>query len=1069
MLRRIIAPTFGIKLVLRDRSPATSRRNIAGIPTIVKAEPRHPAPRPHRRDAEGNRRQPFRLRLSRILGKLSALRLSGCGAENSGPAENAGYGRARGHLNRESPRPRCLIVHNEDKKLIYRIEIGSRPGFRDSHAEGILHDIRELGVQSVEEVRFYPVYYLLAPELDVETVRRIAEELLADPVTQEYRIGSRFDAPAGPHWSVEIAYKPGVMDPVEESARKAIRDLGIQQVEGVKTSRRYVLRGVISPSEQDLIIDKVLANKVIERRLEPGDRVFFRKIDYQFRRIEIPLLNATDEELLRISREGQLFLNLAEMRTIRDYFRHLGRNPTDVELETLAQTWSEHCSHKTLKGRIEFNGQVIDNLLRNTVMRVTEELAKPWCLSVFRDNSGVIEFDEEYAVCFKVETHNHPSALEPYGGANTGIGGVIRDPLGTGLGAKPIANTDVFAFAPPDYPRHKLPPGVLHPKRIMRGVVAGVRDYGNRMGIPTVNGAILFDERYLGNPLVYAGNVGIMPKDKVHKEIVVGDYIVLVGGRTGRDGIHGATFSSGELTTESEEISSGAVQIGNPITEKKVVDTLLQARDRGLYRAITDCGAGGLSSAVGELAASTGAEVHLERVPLKYEGLSYTEIWISEAQERMVIFVPPEKLEEALALFASEDVEATVIGRLTGDRRLRLYYQGHQVADLDMEFLHKGLPQVVRKAEWQPRSYPEPDFPEPEDLTPYLHRLLSSWNIASKEWVIRQYDHEVQGGSVLKPLVGRSDDGPSDAAILRPRLDSHRGIILANGINPKYGDIDPYWMAASAIDEAVRQVIAVGGSRERLALLDNFCWGNPDKPDRLGSLVRAAQACYDVAKAYGTPFISGKDSLNNEFAVNGDSIAIPGTLLISAIAVMPDVRKAVSMDLKEAGNLLYVVGLTRPELGGSHYWSLFGFIGNSVPKVDVELAPRLFDALSAATSEGIVRACHDCSEGGLGVALAEMAFAGGLGAEVDLGRIPTAGAIGRNDWILFSESNTRFLVEVRPEDSLRFEARMRGLPHARIGQVTSGDRLRIVGLGGKTVVDENIDALKESWQKPFRW
>ncbi|MDZ7372571.1 MAG: phosphoribosylformylglycinamidine synthase subunit PurL [candidate division KSB1 bacterium] len=953
--------------------------------------------------------------------------------------------------------------------MVHRVEIGIREGFVDPHAVGVEHDIRELGITGVRGVLFYQVYYLLSADLEASGVRRIAEELLADPVTQEYRLGSPFPPPEGDHWSVEIAYRPGVMDPVEESARKAIRDLGIEGVQSVKTARRYVLLGHLTQEEQDLIVDKVLANKIIERRLGPQDRIFYDRIEYQFRLIEVPLLQATDEELIRLSRDGQLFLNLTEMRAIQDYFRRLGRNPTDVELETLAQTWSEHCSHKTLKGKIEFNGQVIDNLLRTTVMRVTEELAKPWCLSVFKDNSGVIEFDDEYAVCFKVETHNHPSALEPYGGANTGIGGVIRDPLGTGLGAKPIANTDVFAFGPPDYPREKLPPGVLHPKRIMRGVVAGVRDYGNRMGIPTVNGAILFDERYIGNPLVYAGNVGIMPKDKVHKQVVSGDLIVLIGGRTGRDGIHGATFSSGALTTESEEISSGAVQIGNPITEKKVVDTLLQARDRGLYRAITDCGAGGLSSAVGELAASTGAEVHLERVPLKYEGLSYTEIWISEAQERMVLFVPPEKLDEALALFASEDVEATVIGRVTSDRRLRLYYQGHRVADLDMDFLHHGLPQIVRKAEWRPVRHPEPDFPDPQDLTPHLHRLLSSWNIASKEWVIRQYDHEVQGGSVLKPLVGRHDDGPSDAAILRPRLDSYRGIILANGINPKYGDIDPYWMAASAIDEAVRQVIAVGGSRERLALLDNFCWGDPDKPDRLGSLVRAAQACYDVAKAYGTPFISGKDSLNNEFAVDGDSIAIPGTLLISALAVMPDVRKAVSMDLKEPGNLLYVVGVTRPELGGSHYWSLWGYVGNSVPKVDLELAPRIFDALSAATAQGLVRACHDCSEGGLGVALAEMAFAGGLGAAVDLRKVPTEGDVHRNDWILFAESNTRFVVEIRPDARDRFERLLRGIPYACIGWVTSEGTLRITGLHGRPVVEENVDALKESWQRPFRW
>ncbi len=952
--------------------------------------------------------------------------------------------------------------------MVYRIEVGTKSGFRDPHAEEVHGAIRELGIPGVESVAFFRVYYLKGT-FDRQAAGRIAYELLIDPVTQEVALDASLGRQGPDTWSVEITYRPGVMDPVEESARKAIGDMGIRGLEAVKTARRYAIRGTIREEDKTLIIDKALANRVIERPIQPGDRIFFEKIEYQFKLVEIPLLNAEDDELVRISREGQLFLNLEEMKAIQRHFKELGRNPTDVELETIAQTWSEHCSHKTLRGLIEYNGQVIDNLLKSTIVRATEELNKPWCLSVFKDNSGVIEFDEHNAVCFKVETHNHPSALEPYGGASTGIGGVIRDPLGTGLGARPIANTDVFAFGPPDYPRNKLPKGVLHPKRIMKGVVAGVRDYGNRMGIPTVNGSIFFDERYVGNPLVYAGNVGLMPKDKVEKQVVVGDAIVVVGGRTGRDGIHGATFSSGELTSESEQISSGAVQIGNPITEKKVVDTLMQARDRGLYRAITDCGAGGLSSAVGELAESTGAEVHLDRVPLKYEGLTYTEIWISEAQERMVIFVPPDKLDEALALFASEDVEATVIGHLTGDRRLRLYYRDHLVGDLDMEFLHHGLPRTVRKATWSAPKHPEPDFPEPEDLGPSLHRILASWNVASKEWVIRQYDHEVQGGSVLKPLVGVHDDGPSDAAILRPRLDSYRGIILANGCNPKYGDIDPYWMAASAIDEAVRQVIAVGGNRERLAILDNFSWGNTDKPDRLGGLVRAAQACYDVAKAYGTPFISGKDSLNNEFQTDSESIAIPGTLLISALAVMPDVRKAVSMDLKRAGNLLYLVGDTKAELGGSHYYALHGAVGNSVPKVDLEHAPRIFDALSAASEQGLVRSCHDLSEGGLGVAAAEMAFAGGLGAEVDLRLVPTSDGITRSDWLLFSESNTRFLVEVEPKNEAPFCEALAGLPFAKIGLVTAEPRIRVTGLNGRLVVDEDIHELKRSWQEPFRW
>ncbi|MDZ7378623.1 MAG: AIR synthase-related protein, partial [candidate division KSB1 bacterium] len=469
-------------------------------------------------------------------------------------------------------------------------------------------------------------------------------------------------------------------------------------------------------------------------------------------------------------------------------------------------------------------------------------------------------------------------------------------------------------------------------------------------------------------------------------------------------------------------------------------------------------------------ARETGAVVDLEHVPLKYQGLTYTEIWISEAQERMVIFVPPEKLAEALALFASEDVDATVIGRLTNDRQLVVRYQGHEVGKLDLEFLHEGLPRPVRDASWEPPTWEEPNFSDPEDLTPYLHQILGAWNVCSKEWVVRQYDHEVQGGSALKPLVGLNNDGPGDASIVRPRLDSYRALVVANGINPKYGLIDPYWMAAAAIDEALRNVVAVGGSLERTALLDNFCWGNPDKPDRLGGLVRAAQACYEVAKTFGTPFISGKDSLNNEYTTEqGETIAIPPTLLISAISVMPDCRKAVSMDLKEPGNLIYLVGMTREELGGSHYFAVRGYVGNGVPKVDALQAKKLYEALAKAIAAGLVRACHDCSEGGLGVAIAEMAFAGGRGATIDLSRVPHDLTVVRNDTLLFAESCSRLLVEVPQKAAEEFGRLLAGLPYAVIGQVQEQPRLEVRGVQGRVVVEAAVADLKESWQAPLRW
>ena len=793
---------------------------------------------------------------------------------------------------------------------------------------------------------------------------------------------------------------------------------------------------------------------------------------------QIPILNANADKLLRISQEGLLSLNLAEMQAIQAYFARLERNPTDVELETIAQTWSEHCVHKTFKSMIEYaekgrEPEMVDGLFKTYIQAATQEIGAEWCVSVFTDNAGIIEFDDKYNIVFKVETHNHPSAIEPYGGAGTGIGGVIRDSLGTGLGAKPILNTDVFCFGLPDLSYDELPKGALHPKRIFKGVVAGVRDYGNRMGIPTANGAILFDPRYTGNPLVYCGNVGLIPKDRCDKTVEPGDLIIAIGGRTGRDGIHGATFSSLELDDTSESLGS-VVQIGNPIMEKKIVDALMQARDRQLYRNITDCGAGGFSSAVGEMGQETGADVHLENIPLKYKALDPWEIWLSEAQERMVIAAPPENLEELVGICEAESVEATVLGTFTDTHRLRVFYDGETVADLDMDFLHNGLPRHTKKAVWDPPQHPEPQSRigvDSTQLTEDLCSILASPNVASKEWVIRQYDHEVQGGLVLKPLVGHENDGPGDACITTPVLGSQKGVIVANGINPKYGDIDPYHSAAAAIDEALRNVIAVGGNLEQTALLDNFSWGNPDKHDRLGGLVRAARACYDIAVAYGTPFISGKDSLYNEYrdTTTGEQLAIPPTLLISAVCVMPDVSKAVSMDAKSPGNRIYVIGKTYPELGGSHYYAIHGFIGNSAPQVRPTEGKRTMEALSLAIDQGLVRSCHDCSEGGVGVAAAEMAFAGGLGMQLSLTNLPRDASVTTDDVSLFSESNSRFIVEVEPEKQEAFKKGMAGVPIGCIGTVLESGDFVVNGTDGNTIVQTTIDRLKESWQATFRW
>lgn len=792
----------------------------------------------------------------------------------------------------------------------------------------------------------------------------------------------------------------------------------------------------------------------------------------------IALLNAEDSRLLEISREGLLSLNLQEMKAIQSYFDRQGRDPTDVELETIAQTWSEHCKHKTFSAVIEYEekgrgARVYDNLLKSTIMKATQELDRPWCWSTFKDNAGVIAFDEEWGIAFKVETHNHPSALEPYGGAGTGIGGVIRDILGVGLGAKPVLNTDVFAFAPKDLAARKIPRGVLAPRRIIQGVVAGVRDYGNRMGIPTANGAVYFDDRFVANPLVFCGTVGLIPKDKVEKEVKPGDLVVSLGGRTGRDGIHGATFSSAAL---EEGISSSVVQIGHAIMEKRTMDVLLQARDQELFRAVTDCGAGGFSSAVGELGSATGVAVDLEKAPLKYAGLLPWEIWVSESQERMVLAVPPEKWPALKALAESENVEATVVGEFTSDKKLTLRYRGAPAGQLDMEFIHDGMPRVHRKAMWvsgaeapMARVPPLLQFKDlglrVPDYGGLLLKLLAHPNIASKKWIVRQYDHEVQGGSVVKPFVGMDQRGPSDACVFRPRLESDQAVVVSNGFNPSYGDWDPYWMSACAIDEALRNLVAVGGDITHAAILDNFCWGDPEDPAELAALVRACQACYDMAKGFGVPFISGKDSLNNMWRdPSGRLRSIPRSLLISAIGVIKEAKRAVTMDLKEPGDWIFIVGETRDELGGAHLWKAASRPPKGhVPRVLVAAAHEIFTRLHQAITKGYVRACHDLSEGGLAVAAAEMAFGGGLGMSLDISRAPAAPGLSEIS-LLFSETPSRFLVEVPAVAKKNFEAQFKGQAGC-LGRVTKAKTLVLRdGRSKRTLVREAAADLSRAWE-----
>ncbi|QEG42218.1 phosphoribosylformylglycinamidine synthase subunit PurL [Roseimaritima ulvae] len=980
---------------------------------------------------------------------------------------------------------------------LWQIDIYPAENQTDRDGQRISEEIHELGLADEVPVTFARGY-LVQGDLNAQAANTLAQTLLSDPITEHtvVALASQDDLHEPPGDESTLVYvlpKPGVMDPVAMSTQAAARDAGLA-VESVRTLRKYWLPE-LADEQLQAICRRALSNDAIEQvvvgplemdQLDVGQ-------GYSFECVTVPIRELDDAALEDLSRTGQLYLTLVEMQTIAAHFRDLGRDPTDIELESIAQTWSEHCSHKTLAGRIAYRGpsadgtpeadvRQYDNMLKETIFAATQQIRKTlgdedWCVSVFKDNAGVVKFDDQYHACFKVETHNHPSALEPYGGANTGIGGVIRDPLGTGMGAKPVCNTDVFCFAPPDTDPQSLPPGVLHPRRVMKGVVSGVRDYGNRMGIPTVNGAVYFDKRYLGNPLVYCGNAGIIPVGMEDKEVKANDYIVALGGRTGRDGIHGATFSSAELTSESESLSGGAVQIGNAITEKMVADVLLQARDQGLYNAVTDCGAGGFSSAVGEMGEELGAEVWLDKAPLKYDGLSYTEIWISEAQERMVLSVPADKWDRLRELAESEGVEATIIGKFVPTGRLHLQYQGQTVGDVSMEFLHDGRPPVIRDAVYHPAAETDLDIPAqhrgPDADAATLEKILGSLNVASKHWVIRQYDHEVQGGSVVKPLVGPQCDGPGDAAVVRPRIESRRGLVLSCGMNPYYGDFDTYHMAASAIDEAVRNAVAVGADPKQLAILDNFCWGYTDRAETLGSLVRAAIACQDMALALGTPFISGKDSLNNEFSYHDDAgdkqtIAIPPSLLISAMGQVADVSRCVTMDLKTAGNAVYLIGDTFNELGGSHFAVVHGLSGGHVPRVNVAQAVNTFAAVHAAINAGLVRACHDLSEGGLAAAAAEMAFAGTLGLKLDIAAVVEQ--VASPTHALFSESNTRFLIEVPADATAAFEQQFASasVPCRRLGSVTSNESLAI-HVGEDQTLCVGTQRLKAAWQKPLDW
>lgn len=764
------------------------------------------------------------------------------------------------------------------------------------------------------------------------------------------------------------------------------------------------------------------------------------------------LISMGEGGLADLSKVMGTALSLEELKSIRCFIK---RSLTDVELQTFGQTWSEHCIHKTFKGDVLYRegseDKVLKSLFKSYIARATSELNKPWCFSVFEDNAGLVDFDKGYVAAAKVETHNHPSAVEPFGGAATGVGGVIRDILG--VWGEPVATTDVLCFGPLDTPHELLPPGIKHPKYIYKGVVAGVGAYGNNMGIPTVSGGIIFDKGYTGNVIVYCGCMGILPKDLYIKDTRKGDYAVLAGGKTGRDGIHGVTFASADLSEESAELRS-AVQIPNPVVEERLKRATMRIRDDKLSTGTTDLGGGGLSCATGEMAyrSGLGLGVNLDVVHLKEAGLAPWEIWVSESQERMLYSVPEKNLEKVRKIFEEEEIECCVLGIFNDSKKITVTMKGITVCDLDLEFLYSP-PKVTRRAEVPVIKSSPYRLEEPKGLADELLNLLSDPNNRSKEDVIRTYDHEVKGCTAVKPLQGE-EGGPNDAAVLKPLKDSWMGLVISCGINPFYSE--PYWMAAASIEEALRNNAAVGG--RRVAILDNFVWGNPEREDRMGSLLRAAEACYDFAISLDTPFISGKDSLYNESQLG----PVRPTLLITGMGIMPDIRKAVTVDLKREGNPVYLIGMTKDEMGGSAYFRSKGEPGGECPKVDGSLSRRTTTTLTKAIDSELVMACHDLSEGGLGVAAAEMVLSSNLGLVLNLRRAPST--VKRSDLALFSESQSRYLVEIDAERAREFESAFAGLHLGKVGEITDArEGFRFTDLKGEEYFLGSAE-LRKKWR-----
>ncbi len=981
----------------------------------------------------------------------------------------------------------------------YRIEISPKPGIIDAKGDATARQINDYFGLQPEKVATRLVLTIHA-NIAPDAAETIAAEF-ANPVLQTGIVGEtkrpEFD------WIVVVGFLPGVTDNVGRTAHEAIGDIigrELRDDEFVFSSTEYLLKGGgLSRSDVEHIAKDLLANELIESITVLGKE--------DFEKSPLPLnlpmmpeskpgdiktidLEVDDEKLMEISSKGILALSIEEMKAIQAYFRSaegraamgLPNAPTDVELEAIAQTWSEHCKHKIFAAKIDYDdgegaSEHIVSLYKSFIQKSTKEIAEKidWLVSVFHDNAGVVAFNDKYDIAYKVETHNSPSALDPYGGAMTGIVGVNRDPLGTGKGCAPVMNVWGYCLASPFTNPEKVPQGLLHPRRLRDGVHKGVIDGGNQSGIPYGLGWEYFDDRYLGKPLVYCGTVGLLPK-KVggepghEKHINPGDLIVMTGGRIGKDGIHGATFSSEELHGESP---SQAVQIGDPITQKRMTDFILEARDKNLFNFITDNGAGGLSSSVGEMAEhSGGCKMDLAKAPLKYAGLAPWEILVSEAQERMSFAVPPEKIDEFMELAKRRDVEATVLGEFTDDGKFHILYDGETVAWLDLDFLHDGLPRMKLNAVWSPPNSKPIDTAAVDDakLAEHMVAMMGRLNICSNEYKARQYDHEVKGLNVVKPFLGVERDIASDGVVATIEPAGKEGFALSAAISPRHAELDTYHMTAWVIDLAIRRIIAVGGGHDRVALLDNFCWPDPVKspktPDgehKLAQLVRANKALYDYTKAFLAPCVSGKDSMKNDSVLGGKKISIPPSLLISAITKVDDVSKAVTLDAKSAGDDIYVIGLTRSELGGSEYLSMIDADGGEVPKIDPDAAKLIHEAVARLVDKRLARSLQAPAHGGLAVSLAKTAMAGRLGLDVDLGSVPTEPDYLSAAEILFSESGARFLLTARAEDSAEIADILSGVPFAKIGSIVKNRDLRVATPDGKQFtlpLDNLLDAYK---------